>query len=162
MWELQWHPSFEVALVEASARGTTIESAATATLTDAAAATADPGDVAALVEEALLAELPGALATVMATLADRAAQQRDTVRLMAAVEPLARTRRYGNVRRVDTDAVAPVLAGVLTRVAVGLPAAVAAHRRRRCGRGARASSTPSTGPSACSTTRRCAGHGWRR
>ena len=126
VWELQWHPAFEVALVEASARGTTIDSAATATLTDAAAASADPGDVAALVEEALLAELPGALASVTATLAERAAQQRDTVRLMAAVEPLARTRRYGNVRRIDTEVVAPVLSGLLTRVALGLPAAVAA------------------------------------
>jgi hypothetical protein len=126
VWALQWHPSFEVALVEASAAGTTIESAAAATLTDAAAASTDPGDVAALVEEALLAELPGALGAVTATLAERAAQQRDTARLMAAVEPLARTRRYGNVRRVDTEAVAPVLVGLLTRVAVGLPAAVAA------------------------------------
>jgi hypothetical protein len=126
VWELQWHPHFEVALVEASAAGTTIESAATATLTDAAVAASDPGDIAALVEEALLAELAAALCAVTATLAERAAQQRDTVRLMAAVEPLARTRRYGNVRRVDTEAVAPVLAGLLTRIAVGLPAAVAA------------------------------------
>jgi len=125
-WVLQWHPAFEVALVEASAAGTTIEAAAVATLTDAGARASDPGDVAALVEEALLAELPAALSALTATLAERAAQQRDTVRLMAAVEPLARTRRYGNVRRVDTEAVAPVLAGLLTRVAVGLPAAVAA------------------------------------
>ena len=125
-WVVQWHPAFEVALVEASAAGTTIESAAIATLTDAAAQSSDPGDIAALVEEALLAELPAALTALTATLAERAAQQRDTVRLMAAVEPLARTRRYGNVRRVDTEAVAPVLAGLLTRVAVGLPAAVAA------------------------------------
>jgi hypothetical protein len=126
VWVLQWHPAFEVALVEASAAGTTIEAAAVATLTDAAARSSDPGDVAALVEEALLAELPAALTALTAILAERAAQQRDTVRLMAAVEPLARTRRYGNVRRVDTEAVAPVLAGLLTRVAVGLPAAVAA------------------------------------
>ena len=125
-WVLQWHPSFEVALVEASAAGTTIEAAAIATLTDAAASSTDPGDVAALVEEALLAELPAALTTLTAMLAERAAQQRDTVRLMEAVEPLARTRRYGNVRQVDTEAVAPVLAGLLVRVAVGLPAAVAA------------------------------------
>ena len=125
-WVLQWHPAFEVALVEASAAGTTIEAAAVATLTDAAARSSDPGDVAALVEEALLAELPAALTTLTAMLAERAAQQRDTVRLMAAVEPLARTRRYGNVRQVDTEAVAPVLAGLLTRVAVGLPGAVAA------------------------------------
>jgi hypothetical protein len=126
VWELQWHPHFEVALVEASAAGTTIESAAAATLTDAAVAASDPGEVALLVEEALLAELPAALNAIAATLAERAAQQRDTVRLMAAVEPLARIRRYGNVRRVDTEAVAPVLAELLTRVAVGLPAAVAA------------------------------------
>jgi hypothetical protein len=126
VWELQWHPHFEVALVEASAAGTTIESAAAATIIAAAAAAADPGDIAALVEEALQAELPAALAAVTATLAERAAQQRDTVRLMAAVEPLARTRRYGNVRRIDTEAVAPVLSGLLIRVAVGLPAAVAA------------------------------------
>jgi uncharacterized protein DUF5682 len=125
-WVLQWHPSFEVALVEASAAGTTIEAAAVATLTDAAAHSSDPGDIAALVEEALLAELPAALTALTTLLAARAAQQRDTVRLMAAVEPLARTRRYGNVRRVDTEAVAPVLSGLLTRVAVGLPAAVAA------------------------------------
>jgi hypothetical protein len=125
-WVLQWHPSFEVALVEASAAGTTIEAAAVATLTEAAARSTDPGDVAALVEEALLAELPAALTALTTLLAERAAQQRDTVRLMAAVEPLARTRRYGNVRQVDTEAVGPVLAGLLTRVAVGLPAAVAA------------------------------------
>lgn len=126
VWELRWHPHFEVALVEASAAGTTIESAAATTLIDAAAVTSDPGDVAGLVEEALQAGLPAALAAVTATLAERAAQQRDTVRLMAAVEPLARTRRYGNVRQIGTRAVAPVLSGLLTRVAVGLPAAVAA------------------------------------
>jgi len=125
-WVLQWHPAFEVALVEASAAGTTIEAAAVATLIEAAARSTDPGDVAALLEDALLAELPAALTALTTTLAERAAQQRDTVRLMAAVEPLARIRRYGNVRRVDTEAVAPVLAGLLTRVAVGLPAAVAA------------------------------------
>jgi hypothetical protein len=125
-WVLQWHPAFEVALVEASAAGTTIEAAAVATLTEAAAKSSDPGDIAVLIEDALLAELPAALAALTDMLAERAAQQRDTVRLMAAVEPLARTRRYGNVRRIDTEAVGPVLAGLLTRVAVGLPAAVAA------------------------------------
>jgi hypothetical protein len=125
-WLLQWHPEFSVVLVEASALGTTIEAAATAALAEAAAASDDPGELALLVESALLAELPGALAAVMEALAARAAEKRDTARLMAAVEPLARTRRYGNVRRVDTEAVAPVLAGILTRVAIGLPAAVSA------------------------------------
>jgi hypothetical protein len=123
-WALQWHPSYSVALVEASGLGTTIEQAATTKLAAEAAATSDPGELAALVEEALLAELPGALEAVTDTLAARAAEQRDTLRLMAAVEPLARTRRYGNVRKVDTATTVPVLVGLVTRIAVGLPAAV--------------------------------------
>ena len=125
-WLLRWHPEFSVVLVEASALGTTIEEAATAGLAEAAAASDDAGELALLVESALLAELPGALAAVVEALAARAAEKRDTARLMVAVEPLARTRRYGNVRRVDTETIAPVLAGILTRVSIGLPAAVAA------------------------------------
>src|SRR6266536_2616685 len=39
---------------------------------------------------------------------------------MAAVEPMARVRRYGNVRRADTELVQRVLTGIVTRIAVGL------------------------------------------
>src|SRR5207237_9917480 len=50
-WVLQWHPAFEVALVEASAAGTTIEAAAVANLTEAGARASDQGGVAALVAD---------------------------------------------------------------------------------------------------------------
>ena len=112
-------------LIEASGHGTTIEQAATAVVTQRAA-DADVGVLAELVEPTLVADLPAALATVLSALDERAARQHDTTRLMAAVEPMARVRRYGNVRRADTELVQRVLAGVLTRVAVGLPAACAA------------------------------------
>src|SRR5690606_11266819 len=84
---------------------------------------ADVADLTLLVEQALLADLPDALTATMGALAERSAQQHDTVRLMAAVEPLARVSRYGNVRGVDTDAVLPVLRTIATRVAIGLGAA---------------------------------------
>ncbi len=124
-WLLEWRPELEVALIEASGYGTTIEQAATAVVTQRAA-DADVGVLAELVETTLVADLPAALATVLSALDERAARQHDTTRLMAAVEPMARVRRYGNVRRADTELVAGVIAGVVTRVAVGLPAACAA------------------------------------
>jgi hypothetical protein len=86
-------------------------------------ADADIATLTELLETALLADLPGALATAMGALAARAARQHDTQRLMAAVEPLARITRYGNVRRVDTELVASVLDGIATRVAIGLGSA---------------------------------------
>lgn len=124
-WTLEWKPELEVALIEASGYGTTIESAAGAVVTQRTA-TADIAALSVLVETTLTADLPGALSAVLAALDERAARQHDITRLMAAVEPMARVRRYGNVRRADTEVVQRVLAGIVTRIAVGLPGACAA------------------------------------
>jgi hypothetical protein len=125
-WVLEWRPELAVALVEASGYGTTIPAAAAAVVGQRAGGEADMAELGSLVEAALLADLPDALTTVLAELDARAAQQRDTARLMAAIEPMARVRRYGNVRKADTELVQRVVAGLVTRVAVGLPAACAA------------------------------------
>lgn len=125
-WVLEWQPELAVALVEASGYGTTISAAATAVVRQRADGEAEVAELGVLLEATLLADLPDALGTVLTALDERAARQRDTTRLMAAVEPLARVRRYGNVRRADTGMVQRVLAGIVTRVSVGLPAACAA------------------------------------
>jgi hypothetical protein len=124
-WTLEWTPELEVALIEASGYGTTIESAATAVVAQRTA-DADIAELSALVEATLTADLPAALGGVLAALDERAARQHDITRLMAAVEPMARVRRYGNVRRADTEVVQRVLTGIVTRIAVGLPAACTA------------------------------------
>jgi hypothetical protein len=124
-WILEWKPELEVALIEASGHGTTIESATTAVVAQRTA-DADIAELSGLVETTLTADLPAALSGVLAALDERAARQHDTTRLMAAVEPMARVRRYGNVRRSDTELVQRVLAGIITRIAVGLPAACTA------------------------------------
>jgi hypothetical protein len=121
-WRLSWEPELSVALIDASSAGTTIETAA-ATTVAARVADADIATLTELVEEALLADLPAALDAAMAALAERSARQHDTQRLMAAVEPLARVSRYGNVRGMDTGAIQAVLRGIATRVAIGLGAA---------------------------------------
>ena len=81
------------------------------------------GALAQLADAVLLADLPDALEAVLQALADRAALDRDTADLMAAVPPLAGILRYGDVRGSDTSAVAQVLRGIVLRVAVGLPGA---------------------------------------
>jgi hypothetical protein len=58
-------------------------------------------------------------------LAERTAQQHDAVLLLDAVEPLARTFRYGDVRGADRTAIGRVLEVLVTRAVVGLSSAVA-------------------------------------
>lgn len=121
-WRLAWEPELSVALVEAASAGTTVETAAAST-TAGRVAGADIAALTELVEEALLADLPAALDAAMEALAERSAHQHDTQRLMAAVEPLARVSRYGDVRRTDTAAIQDVLRSIATRAAIGLGAA---------------------------------------
>jgi hypothetical protein len=124
-WRLGWEPEFAVDLVEASAYGTTVRAAATARLAEQAAAARTLADVTALVEQCLLAELPDGLPEVLSALDDRMALDHDVAHLMDALPALARTLRYGDVRRTDLPALRHVTDGLITRVCVGLPAAVA-------------------------------------
>ena len=123
-WRLRWQPDFAVQLVEGSMYGTTVVAAATTKVTDAARRAASLGDVTALVEVCLLADLAGAYPPVLAALDTRAALDADINHLMAAIPALARTLRYGDVRRTDVAGLATVTASLLTRVCAGLPAAV--------------------------------------
>ncbi len=121
-WVLRWEPELSVALVDVSGYGTTIASAAAAMVAEQAT-DANIADLTRLLDRAVVAELPDTLATVVGALADRSTQQHDTERLLAAIEPLARVTRYGNVRQVDAAALSPVLHGIAMRAAIGLPTA---------------------------------------
>jgi hypothetical protein len=125
-WRLAWQPEFAVDLVEASAYGTTVRDAAHARVAEQAATAGNLADVTALVERCLLAELPDALPAVLRALDDRMARDHDVAHLMDALPALARTVRYGDVRRTDLPALRHVTDGMVTRICVGLPAAVAA------------------------------------
>jgi hypothetical protein len=124
-WRLAWQPTFAVDLVEASGYGTTVREAASARVAEQATAAASLADVTALLERCLLAELPDGLPAVLAALDERIAQDHDVAHLMDALPALARTLRYGDVRRTDLAALRHVTDGVVTRICVGLPAAVA-------------------------------------
>ena len=122
-WELEWRPELAVAVIEAGLYGTTIEAAAAARVGEQADRAADLATLGRLVSECLLADLPDGLRSVVASLEERTAKQHDVLALLGAVEPLARTVRYGDVRGVDIAGVATVLRALVVRACVGLPAA---------------------------------------
>jgi hypothetical protein len=82
-------------------------------------------ELAALVSTCLTADLPDGIEAVLDALDARAAVQHDVPALLATVEPLARTCRYGDVRGVDTGRVRTVLGATVVRACVGLPMACA-------------------------------------
>ncbi|SNY73219.1 DUF5682 family protein [Paractinoplanes atraurantiacus] len=123
-WRLRWQPEFAIRLVEGSMYGTTVAAAATAKVVRAADRAETLADVTALVETCLLADLTEAYPQVLAALDVRAALDADINHLMAAIPALARTLRYGDVRRTDVAGLATVTASLLGRVCAGLPSAV--------------------------------------
>jgi hypothetical protein len=123
-WQIAWQPEFAVDLVEAGVYGTTVREAATARVAEQAAEAETLADVTALVERCLLADLPNALPGVLDALDERMALDADVAHLMDALPALARTLRYGDVRGTDLSALRSVTHGMITRVCVGLPAAV--------------------------------------
>ncbi|MDY7084694.1 MAG: DUF5682 family protein, partial [Actinomycetota bacterium] len=123
-WRLRWQPEFAISLVEGSMYGTTVVSAATAKVVRAADKAEALADVTALVETCLLADLAEAYPRVLAALDARAALDADVNHLMAAIPALARTLRYGDVRRTDVAGLATVTSSLLSRVCAALPSAV--------------------------------------
>ena len=124
-WRLCWEPELAVAVAEAGIWGTTVEMAACARVSDRAAGAASLGEVTALAEACLLADLPDALATVLRALADRAALDADVAHLAEALPALVRTLRYGDVRGTDGTALRRLAEGLAVRICVGLPSACA-------------------------------------
>ncbi|MFF0147535.1 hypothetical protein ATK36_6131 [Amycolatopsis sulphurea] len=123
-WTLCWEPGFEVDLVAAAAHGTTVAAAASAVVRETVAEAPLLADITAAVENCLLADLGDALPEVLAALDTRAAADADVAHLMAALPPLARATRYGDVRGTETTQLHAVADRILARVCTGLPPAV--------------------------------------
>ena len=123
LWELRWRPELEVALVEASRWGNTIEDAAVARAASQAARLEDLEPLTALLDQVVLAELPGAIAVVLSRLQERAAVSADVPHLAAALPRLARLARYGSVRGTDPRPLLHIFDGLFERTLVGLPGA---------------------------------------
>lgn len=123
-WQLQWQPELAVDLIGASRYGNTIEEAASNKLSEAAHAEAELPALTAMLDDAVLARLPQAVAVLLAAVQNQAAVSSDVAHLMEALPPLVRVARYGDVRGTEAGSVEPIVAGLVERITVGLtPAA---------------------------------------
>ena len=124
-WQLTWRPELDLALIEASMWGSTVESAAVARARSLAARSTALDELTALTERCLLADLGTALPHVLTAVRERAALDTDVAHLMAALPALVRAARYGDVRGTDPARLGEVAADMIIRVCAGLPVAVA-------------------------------------
>lgn len=126
LWQLQWEPAMTVAVIDASRWGNTVIEAAVAIAVDRAGKSHALPELAALIQQVLLADLPPAIAAVGRALENQAAVVSDVGQLLAAIPPLAHVARYGNVRQTDAGMVEQLLDSLLPRAAIGLPGACSA------------------------------------
>ncbi len=120
-WQLQWKPELAVSVIEASVWGSTVHDAATALAADRAGSEEELPALTALLDRAMLADLPAAVETIMDRLESQAAVAADVTQLMLALPPLANLLRYGSVRQTDAALVARAASGMVARICVGLP-----------------------------------------
>ena len=125
LWRLQWHPEFEVKLIEANVWGNTLRAATARHICEQADTAQELVELTSLVERTLLADLPEAVAHLMGRLQNMAAITSDVPHLMEALPPLVNVVRYGNVRQTDTQMVGHVVDGLIARICIGLPTATA-------------------------------------
>jgi hypothetical protein len=123
-WQLAWRPELDLALIEASMWGSTVQAAATQRARSVTAEAATLEDLTGLVERCLLADLGDALTAALAAVRDRAALEGDVTHLMAALPALVRAARYGDVRGSDPGRLSEVAVEMIIRICAGLPAAV--------------------------------------
>ncbi|MEI7548835.1 MAG: DUF5682 family protein, partial [Actinomycetota bacterium] len=118
-WGLRWEPELTIGLIERSAYGTTVAAAATNRLLERAEASNALADLVAVLDAALLADLPTVVRPVVALVEARAAHDPDVVQVIEALGPLARALRYGDVRGTDASALRNVFDGLVVRVLAG-------------------------------------------
>jgi hypothetical protein len=122
-WQIAWEPELAVKLIECAAHGNTVEVAATNYSMSRGTACASMGELALLLDQTLLAELPVAAEAVLANLQSRSALSGDLTGLLSALPPLARAAKYGSVREAPTGHILALFATLAERAIAGLPTA---------------------------------------
>ena len=122
-WRLCWQPEFSINLIEAAIWGNTIASAATEKTINETKKQLQLNTLAELIQKILFADLPAAMSAAINQLRQRTACSSDIKPMMAALNPLAQTHRYGNVRSTDGHSITQLTQSLITRICIGLNSA---------------------------------------
>jgi hypothetical protein len=124
-WSLRWQPEFVIRLIDAAMHGNTVEQAAAGRLSKLAAECSELEALATYLQDAMLADLGAATATLVGRIEAIAAVSSDITLLMQTLPSLASLVRYGNVRDTDQSMVRRIVDGMIPRITVGLAGAIA-------------------------------------
>ncbi len=122
-WDLQWLPEYALRVIEAGTWGNTVEDATVAYLKQYLQKADTLQELVTIVERVLKANTPAILASLLRALQRKAATTQDVALLIDALPPLVDVVSYGDTRGTDTAQVAQIIAELIPRIAVGLPAA---------------------------------------
>jgi len=122
-WVVAWAPELSVKLAEALVYGVTIEQAAAGRARALAARPQAVGELAEIVGQCLLADLPEAAESCIAALQAAAVQSSDITSLMEAVPPLIAVLRYGTARPYPEAALTALVDALAAEIAAGLATA---------------------------------------
>lgn len=120
IWSLQWQPDFALNIITASRWGNTVEQAAVALAANRILSIDNLAELAQLMDQVMLANLPAAVSAVAQALDDRAAVTGDAAQLLATLPPLANALRYGSVRQTDANLLANLFDRIVLRASIGL------------------------------------------
>lgn len=120
-WTLRWQPEMFINLIEKGIWGNSVEAACTQFLIDKSKKNNAIKDLADMIQQAIPAELFGAIEQLLHKISEVATVSADILELMTALPPLVEVSRYGNVRKTDLSAINQLVEGLLTRICIGLP-----------------------------------------
>ncbi|MCZ8373778.1 MAG: DUF5682 family protein [Beijerinckiaceae bacterium] len=120
VWTLSWAPELSVKLAEALVYGVTIEQAAANRSVALAKERRSVGELAGLVRQCLLADLPEAAELCIGALQAAAVNAGDMAGLMQAVPPLVSVLRYGTARPYPESALRALVSALCVEVNAGL------------------------------------------
>jgi Family of unknown function (DUF5682) len=122
-WRLQWDPAFSIDIIDKGSFGNTAEEAATKYVMHLATDAIDLPAVCGLLENAIPAELPLAIESLIEQVNNLSATSGDVIQLMEVIPNLVNLGRYGSVRKTDAELLMGIAESMITRVCISLPAA---------------------------------------
>ncbi|MGF7035165.1 hypothetical protein J2T17_006170 [Paenibacillus mucilaginosus] len=124
-WVLQWTPEAEIRIVESTLKGETIELACAFVLAERLEHCTDLAEASAIIEDACVCGLPEAMEAGRITLQALAAEAGSFGPIASAVSKLSVLIGYGDLRRVRTESLQPLLSQLFLRGALLLTDAAA-------------------------------------
>ncbi len=124
VWRIAWRPEFHIRLIEQGVWGNTLHDACTAYLGHQTETAQDLNELVVLLENSLLAELPGLMPKLIQKLDELAAASPDLSALMRSATGLTQAIRYGSVRNLEFEELNTLRDAMLVRIQAGLPFAV--------------------------------------